>query len=430
MSKLNNKIKKINNSNELDVYFFLDYVNMLKPDDDMEYISETETVDIDEIEDEYNVELFLYQSYRYVYNLFKKEDLHPETLIEANDCLMSLLNLKTDGEINVDVKINGENKRVKINNNNFYLAFHCSVWKKLNFQQRAQLLYWRFKQEMNKLGFKDYKFTMIPDGFHHKDNVLMGCVLFNYKTLFINPLLLLRNNPFEVIVSLEHELQHINQQAYSLNKTYNKKERKNIFEYDLANYYCKSLNFECRFSSNSNIPLYVGKSVEAKADAKALKIVEKYYNACNDMFGKTVSQKKYFTMLKTDLMIRNYKLPIKQARKRFEQIYNNIEFEREDGGELPPNFARGEAESSLIRYKNEQAEYKNINYLYTLAYIKEKYKELAKQSNIEEQKQYFGEKRAFYQDLINQYSKNSFVSKLEENDLKETGLEEEVKLFE
>ncbi len=254
-----------------------------------------------------------------LYEIFKNAHYSPKTLDDANNFLkQNYYNLDSVSEITgVYSKIvDGKEKlfSVKINRNNFYNAYYMPIWKNLNLKERAQVLKWHFDNKKNLFGIKNLQLRFVEDELSL--NCGENCGEYDGTYVYINNYLLFNSNPFELITTIEHEFQHVNQDYtykyfYKEKKDVNNLYEKLILEDKDAQMYATSF----KISPKEREALYLGYIMEQKAEKKAFKEYEKINRANQEFFGVCLEQEQDTKDYIWDFMFRNAMLTVGEVRK-------------------------------------------------------------------------------------------------------------------
>ena len=254
-----------------------------------------------------------------LYEIFKNAHYSPKTLDDANNFLkQNYYNLDSVSEIvGVYSKIvDGKEKlfSVKINKNNFYNAYYMPIWKNLNLKERAQIVKWHFDNKKNLFGIKNLQLRLVEDELSLSCGE--NCGEYDGTYVYINNYLLFNSNPFELITTIEHEFQHVNQDYtykyfYKEKKDVNNLYEKIILEDKDAQMYATSF----KISPKEREALYLGYIMEQKAEIKSLKEYEKINKANQEFFGVCPEQEQDTKDYIWDFMFRNAMLTVSEVKK-------------------------------------------------------------------------------------------------------------------
>lgn len=256
-----------------------------------------------------------------LYEIFKNEHYAPQTLDDANFYLMKVYyDLDKVSEVAgvYTKKINGKEKEfiTSIHQNDFYKAYYMPIWKNLGLKERAQILKWHFEYKKELLDCKNLKLRLIEHEDYFRCGQTMGMFMSLEKTMYINNRLLFYSNPFDLITTIEHEFQHVNQESCDLYFKRKKKQKYSLYEkiimgkWSLQNYPAKFQTTEKEKES-----LYLGYMMEQKAEGRALKGFEKINRANQKIFGKCAEQEKCNKESIWDMKFRNGLLTVGQVAK-------------------------------------------------------------------------------------------------------------------
>ena len=264
-----------------------------------------------------------------LYEIFKNEHYAPKTLDDANNYLLhNYYNLDSVEYITVVYpKLVDKREQLcafKINKNNFYNAYYMPIWKTLSLKERAQILKWHFDYKKQLFGAKDLKLRLVESDDFINCGATMGVYAGTY--LYINNYMLFNSNPFELITSIEHEFQHLNQEY---NYKYFNREKKSIhnlyekliLEDTDAQMYATSF----KITPKEREALYLGYIMEQKAEQKALKEYNKINRANQKMFGVCLEQEKDTKDYIWDFMFRNGMLSVEEVKKSNKKTEKEIE---------------------------------------------------------------------------------------------------------
>lgn len=254
-----------------------------------------------------------------LYEIFKNAHYSPKTLDDANNFLkQNYYKLDSVSEITgmYTKKIDGKEKlfSVKINRNNFYNAYYMPIWKNLNLKERAQVLKWHFDNKKNLFGIKNLQLRFVED----ENSLYCGELSGEYDGtyVYINNYLLFNSNPFELITTIEHEFQHVNQDYNYKYFNREKKDVNNLYEkLILENKDAQMYATSFKISPKEREALYLGYIMEQKAERQSLKEYEKINRANQEFFGVCPEQEEDTKDYIWDFMFRNSMLTVGEVRK-------------------------------------------------------------------------------------------------------------------
>ena len=255
-----------------------------------------------------------------LYEIFKSEHYSPKSLNDANNYLMqNYYELDKDSEIAgvYTKKVDGKEKAfiTKIGKNDFYKAYYMPIWENLSLKERAQVAKWHFDHKKDVLQSKNIKLRFIEHEDYLAYNQSFGMCMSN-DYMYINNSLLFDSNPFELITTIEHEFQHINQENSSEYIIREKKDKHNLYEKIILGG-TSVQNYPTPFSitKKEKDGLYLGYIMEQKAERRSLKEYKKINKANQQLFGVCEEQEQDTNKYIWNLKFRNGMLTVKQLEK-------------------------------------------------------------------------------------------------------------------
>lgn len=296
---------------------------------DLQSLSANELYDL--VGSSKGVELYLAEFFPQIYNLFKQDGYMPQTLDDANCYLKEqILKIgKLDNFYGV-YKEDGQEKSYIINKNNYYLGYYQLIWENLTLQEKAQVYAWHLQDKKYLLHNQvDFRFIINDDSVECYES--QGITYRNHKDkweIYINLEQLLQKEPSQLILSLEHECEHIKQYMFSSFIEKRHITPTNMFE--LSQYYDVDILQIDGLASYANNALYLGEVNEFAAEKRAWKNYVKILRAIKSQVGplnpKQIQAMRYAHEV---FKLRNYLLPVEKVNPLyFNSHQDKIEYKK------------------------------------------------------------------------------------------------------
>lgn len=221
-------------------------------------------------------------------DFLRKEQYIPQSVDDLKYFVQNNLFLvDKDDPIIIDI---GSEKLI-IDEHNYYNGYFSEIWSHLKMTQRARIVNWHFNERVKNITPFKTSLFFLPEqttSFRNPKNYGVTATLQKGNTIYLNPRWLFAESPINIIQTLEHELTHVKQKAYMLNR--NPKHNLDYLEYSkIASYY----DYACRFNKTitsmltdkqmeivkQNIDLewliYAMDSMEMKAEQNGFKGIER-----------------------------------------------------------------------------------------------------------------------------------------------------------
>ena len=282
---------------------------------------------------------YLNKFFKPVFDIFEKDGYFPPTLDDANYYLMQNI-FKLDKQQNLlGVYLeDGKQKSITITTDNYFCGYFYKIWENLTFCERLQIVYWHIKNKQHETKTK-LNIRFIPDNGLVNYIDIEGCYsnLSDRRLLYININNVLKNNPFDIITTIEHEFEHIKQKMHY---NYLKKRHMKLESvYDFMSYWDPDY-LELIFQpQHVNFGFYVSHQMEISADNRGIKNLLKIFANCKKHYALDDEQqqqllKKYILnfkmnkgLLTSDEVDKlNLSQHDKQALKEIYKIRENEEF--------------------------------------------------------------------------------------------------------
>lgn len=256
-----------------------------------------------------------------LYRIFKKEHYAPQTLDDANNYLMqNYYKLDQNNEIAgiYTKKVDGKVKSfiARINKNNFYRAYYMPIWINLSQKERAQIVKWHFDHKKDMLNCPKLKLRFIEHPYFVSSNQSLGMFMAYENCLYVNNDLLQDSSPFDLVTTIEHEFQHVNQENSATFIKKSKKSKNNLYEeIILAGFCTQNYPTTVALTNHEENALYLGYIMEQKAEIRSLKEYEKINRANQQFFGVCKKQEQDTKKHILNFKFRNGILTAKQLEK-------------------------------------------------------------------------------------------------------------------
>lgn len=100
---------------------------------------------------------------------------------------------------------------IKVNRDNFYVAFAPSIWQNLKLETKAQVVYWAYNAEIKNIE-KKYKKTLSPPSFFLASKIAKDVNLAHFdngtNSIYFSPDFLEKGNGFDMLNAVAHECKH------------------------------------------------------------------------------------------------------------------------------------------------------------------------------------------------------------------------------
>ncbi len=353
---------------------------------------------------------YLKDCYPNFYKIVMQEQFVPQTLDDVNNFLLySYFDVKKDGKIECD--ISGTKKDEKENNpskfvitkNNFYNAYCEKIWPNLTIKQQVQIIYWHFIFKCEENNVTDYSFRIVEDDSLAEGNGERGGYIGDYlKTLFLrfdNKDKGYESNYLSLIVSMEHEFEHVKQNNTNIYKLL-QREKFNLFELNLILGRPALQEFLNLGDAYLNHAVYASNPFEISAEDKAIKQAIKYLKANEQVFGV-----------------------LKKDRALFKSLMRYIDF---DWHKLSKNaMQKSKKYSPYLKeiYLKNLKIYKDRKYFSKLIMLKIYLSDCLEYVEDEDRRQYISEKLDKVDEYLELYSKKQQKKKLNKDFFKALELE-------
>ena len=293
-----------------------------------------DNIDFDTTEKEYDIEGenlkdFLNACFTELSQLFADIGYVPYTLNEANQVLLSYLNLDSKKEITASFAksfLHPDKKTtLKINKNNFYIGYHTKVWASLSVSERAQIVKWHIDNKKEQVKYNKITLRLVIPKEYSFDYEMCGMFDSDEHTLYINPTFLFQNDSIRLEHTIEHEFEHIKQSKLINYLKQKKLDKNNLFE----KYVMERFGNDYIYINNATLDqtdlLYFADPIEQAAELRGIKNIEKYmkdplYSSLYDKF-----EKSKFEHYKSKVYYHNFIYTPAQAKKALDLSDKDVE---------------------------------------------------------------------------------------------------------
>ena len=185
-----------------------------------------------------------------------------------------------------------DSKQITIYPSNFYNAYYSKIWNELTVKERARVVLWHIECRLRMLNEK-YKIVFFPNQIEMEHTTSYGffdpynyIIFFNYKLLSRN-----YKTAEMVIVTIEHELTHLLQVKYGNTVRTGASVPTKLYDYACRRQDVRSISDlisskDVVDNDSYDYVMYSRFIIEAKADERGMKWIDKYYALNKKQFGE------------------------------------------------------------------------------------------------------------------------------------------------